>query len=266
MPETVTTPFRIGRVISRSISIFSKNFIPFSALTFLIMSPGFIFNLVKTRNTLNAIGGTGTTASPAFQTGAGDLILMALNTFLLGILVAALVFGTIQELNGQRAGLKECVRNGFSRMFPVLGVVIVYYLALSFGMVLLIIPGIMVACIYIAAVPVAVVEKPGVFASLGRSGALTKDYRWRIFGLLLIWVVASSVISTVTMFSFGFDALTGIGSGGFDFTAFMIILTLNFVVSSFFGALLAIMTAVVYHDLRVAKEGIDTEQIAAVFD
>jgi hypothetical protein len=27
----------------------------------------------------------------------------------------------------------------------------------------------------------------------------------------------------------------------------------------------AIMTTIIYHDLRVAKEGVDTEQIAAVF-
>ena len=33
-----------------------------------------------------------------------------------------------------------------------------------------------------------------------------------------------------------------------------------------FGAFNAIMVVVTYHDLRVAKEGVDTDQIAAVFD
>jgi hypothetical protein len=36
--------------------------------------------------------------------------------------------------------------------------------------------------------------------------------------------------------------------------------------SAAFGAFYAIMVVVIYHDLRVAKEGVDTDQIAAVFD
>jgi hypothetical protein len=36
--------------------------------------------------------------------------------------------------------------------------------------------------------------------------------------------------------------------------------------NGFWGALYAIFAVVTYHDLRVAKEGVDTEQIAAVFE
>jgi hypothetical protein len=36
--------------------------------------------------------------------------------------------------------------------------------------------------------------------------------------------------------------------------------------SAIFGAFYAIMVVVIYHDLRVTKEGVDTDQIAAVFD
>jgi hypothetical protein len=35
--------------------------------------------------------------------------------------------------------------------------------------------------------------------------------------------------------------------------------------SAIFTAFSAIVTTIIYHDLRVAKEGVDTEQIAAVF-
>jgi hypothetical protein len=40
----------------------------------------------------------------------------------------------------------------------------------------------------------------------------------------------------------------------------------NFVWSALFGAFFSINFVVAYHDLRVAKEGIDTDRIAAVFD
>ncbi len=39
------------------------------------------------------------------------------------------------------------------------------------------------------AVPVCVIEKQGVIASLSRSRALTKGYRWQIFGLFLLVMV-----------------------------------------------------------------------------
>jgi large-conductance mechanosensitive channel len=40
----------------------------------------------------------------------------------------------------------------------------------------------------------------------------------------------------------------------------------NLLWSAIWTAFLAIVLAVTYHDLRVAKEGVDTEQIAAVFE
>jgi hypothetical protein len=36
--------------------------------------------------------------------------------------------------------------------------------------------------------------------------------------------------------------------------------------SGIWGAFFAIFVVVTYHDLRVAKEGVDTDQIAAVFE
>jgi hypothetical protein len=40
----------------------------------------------------------------------------------------------------------------------------------------------------------------------------------------------------------------------------------KYAIRTFTTALTGIMTAVIYHELRVAKEGIDIEQIASVFD
>jgi hypothetical protein len=40
----------------------------------------------------------------------------------------------------------------------------------------------------------------------------------------------------------------------------------NLIWSALVGAFSAILGVVIYHDLRVAKEGVDTDQIAAVFD
>lgn len=62
------------------------------------------------------------------------------------------------------------------------------------GYVLLIIPGLLLQIMWIAAVPVCVAERPG-FAALGRSAALTEGRRWPIFGLMIIYTVGAVAIA-----------------------------------------------------------------------
>ena len=52
------------------------------------------------------------------------------------------------------------------------------------------IPGLIIYTVLWLVVPVAVVERPGIVASLRRSSMLTKGYRWQIFGMVLILGVA----------------------------------------------------------------------------
>ena len=112
-------------------------------------------------------------------------------------------------------------------------------------------PGVIIGCMLYVAVPACVIEKLGVTASTSRSVALTKGYRWQIFGLFLLVVVIALV---------GAFVLAKIGGVG------LVGQTLSFawqVVSTAFGA---VLSAVIYHDLRMAKEGIDLDTLASVFD
>ena len=92
---------------------------------------------------------------------------------------------------------------------------------------------------------------------------LTKGYRWRIFLILLvlfvILIVMSLLIGVVTAgMMFG-------GSGEMN-TTFTGVLVMQWILSAFISAFMAVLSAVSYHDLRVAKEGVDTDRIASVFD
>src|SRR5262249_9754210 len=103
-------------------------------------------------------------------------------------------------------------------------------------------------------VAACVVDRRGPISALGRSAQLTKGYRWRIFGLLLLLVITSSVVSPIiklVLSPLGSIVLTFLGSLAW---------------SAIWGAYYAIAVAVSYHGLRVAKEGMDIEQIASVFD
>jgi hypothetical protein len=87
-----------------------------------------------------------------------------------------------------------------------------------------------------------------------RSFQLTKGHRWRIFGLMLLLSVVSVIVSPAMD-----EALAAIGGGVLVFVG-------KLIWNGVWGAFYAISAVVAYHDLRVAQEGTDTHQIAAVFD
>lgn len=240
--------FRVGNVLVRGFQILIRNIVPFGLLSLLLMSPPHIYAIIAVQ-------------SPSL------FLLFGLSL----LLTAALVYGIVSELRGRHASLGNSISWGLSLIFPVIGVAILVGLALVlpvlvavafFGLVgsperiflifVLPIPGFIVAAMFLTmlwvAVPVAVIERPGVIASLGRSTQLTKGYRWRIFAIVVILLVLAAVV-TVPLQRFVVYVIP-------TTTAFVLV---NLVVTAFFGALWAVISAVGYHDLRVAKEGIDDE-------
>ena len=115
------------------------------------------------------------------------------------------------------------------------------------------VPGLILFCMFYVAVPVCVVERPGVFASLSRSAFLTKGYRWKVFGTLIVIMIASIAVQYVARLILGSAGLYVLLFGA---------QVLNTVV----GAFGSVLNGVIYYQLRVAKEGVDIETIARVFD
>jgi uncharacterized membrane protein len=104
------------------------------------------------------------------------------------------------------------------------------------------------------AVPVTVIERPGVFASLSRSAVLTKGYRWRIFGAYLLITLLVAIL-------FGVIAVVVAPLVGVSAT--ILVEWLGSAASSAVGA---VLSAVGYFRLRSIKEGVDIEDVAKVFD
>ncbi len=115
---------------------------------------------------------------------------------------------------------------------------------------------------FFVSLPVCIVEKRGVFASMGRSEDLTRGHRWRVFGIYLLLTVVLGIIGGIVQVVAGGIARPAVGAAG----AITVATIINFVWNAMAGAFQAVVAVVTYHDLRVIKEGIDVEQIAAVFD
>lgn len=106
------------------------------------------------------------------------------------------------------------------------------------------------------ALPTAIVERTGVVGSLGRSRQLTSGRRWRVFGAAFVPILISIVTSWILIgVVFG---LRGVSSSTFQIVSWLI--------SSVEQAFTVCVFATLYYYLRREKEGVDIEQVAAVFD
>jgi len=120
------------------------------------------------------------------------------------------------------------------------------------------------------ATPAMLLENLGVGASLGRSFRLTRRSFWRTFGILLLTAIVVYVVVTAVAVPFTFlGALLGQVFGstelGVGFAASQTVSTLGSVVGSMVAyPFLASVTALLYVDLRMRREGLDVELHRAV--
>ena len=236
--------FSIGNVFGRAIGLLSRHaplFILVSAVTQL---PNLFIALEQ--QGVRARPPAGGAAMVGFTVLFGSLVLLPL--------VQTVVYhAAFQDMLGRPIRLGGSLAIAFRRFFPVLGTLICMGAAIMLGILLLIVPGIIWAAMFAVAVPACVVERLGPFTSCGRSAYLTKGNRWKVIGIGLLCFVANLAVAAL---GFVLKFTAGPALGG------LLAAVANAVLAAF-GSLVAV---VMYHDLRVAKEGVDTDRIAAVFD
>ena len=267
MTAITVSEFRVGEVLGRSIAILGRNLVPFGILALIFTWPLLFFSSPMAEDvasgTTSPYGSGAAGSTDPFTAGEvaviGGVVLAAVVVAIVLYMLSTstMVYGTFQDLRGRRIGVATCVRRGLATVFPVLGVALLYTLAVMLGSVALIVPGVMLYTAFWVAIPVAVVERPGVVASLKRSAALTKGHRWRIFGMIMVLALLNGVV----------DSTLQMSSNGAAGTAAMAVhAVVSYLATAFFIAFGAVTTAVAYHDLRLVKEGLGIDEIAAVFD
>jgi hypothetical protein len=243
--------FRVGDVLNRTWQVLTRNILFFLGITFLVYLA--IFLPLGALVVLLVLAGIGIGGDGWWLIAAGIFLAALLFIVLNTIGQAVLLFGTFQRLRGQPLRVGEALRRAFARFLPLVGLGVLYTLGVAVAFLLLVVPAFIVFVMWVVAVPACVVEGLGPTASLSRSADLTKGYRWRVFGL----ICALSLINGIggqffaIALSLAGEWAANVGSG------------LWFVVSTAMWNCALIM---IYHDLRAAKEGIDIEQIAAIFD
>jgi hypothetical protein len=136
-------------------------------------------------------------------------LLLGTNLWLLALVlafqfaVATLYQGTVVELvndvqDGRRdSSAGDLLRSAAPFILPLIGVGVFAGICVGLGLLLFIVPGLILMTIWAVVAPVIVVEKAGVFESLGRSRELVRGNAWEVFGVIVVTFIIVFVASMI---------------------------------------------------------------------
>ena len=252
------TEFSVGDIIKTSFAVYFNNLPSFLPLSLVAFAPSFAVVLFIDSSSLNNPLVLDPTVQNPMNAEFWEFILVGTRESFVDLLCliwlqAGLAFGVVRHLRGANPGFLETFLQSLRMLLPAVLVTLVVAIATGIGLLLLIVPGIVIALVLWVAVPAAVVERSGLRA-LARSAQLTNGYKGQIFGLALILVILEMVAASVVVL-----VASTVTSA---FVLFVVLQLCSVVLSGIW----ATAVSVTYHDLRVLREGVDTRVISQVFE
>jgi hypothetical protein len=171
------------------------------------------------------------------------------------ILMGALIYGTMRDLEGRRAPILACLAVGRRHGLRLLGLAILVDLALALGLLLLIVPGVLLMLRWAVASSALVMEGRGIQDAMGRSAALTENRRWSILLLFLVFFVVA----------YGAQWCVNLVARGFSVPQIEVRIALSSAVSVISALLNVTVFAALFRQLRGDPEGGPPDALAEVF-
>ncbi|WBH18166.1 glycerophosphoryl diester phosphodiesterase membrane domain-containing protein [Sphingomonas radiodurans] len=245
----------IGAVLGRAFGVMRGNPLTVFGIAFLLgaLPQGILGYAVRAE---------ATSPDPAAQAGLVGLYMgYGLVVLLCSALAqSALVRASSAYLEGRSASIGESLSVGLAKVLPVIGVSILLSLGLMVGFLLLFVPAIILALMWIVAIPALVEENTGVIGAFGRSRYLTKGSRWQIFALMIVLLV---IIWLVALLAFIPGAILGLGVVAAAVSPAATVLSL--VTTTVTTALSSTLITTLYFALRERQDGPQAAQLADVF-
>ena len=167
---------------------------------------------------------------------------------------AAIALMAFRDATGRATSFATALASALARSPSSIVATLLSWLCLTLGLTALVVPGLIVASLFAVAIPAGVVEGLGPLASLARSAALTRGDRWRVLGFLLVVDLGLGLANLFLV-----RLVYAVSTPGLSALFF-------FLLALLVGALGQIALGVLYVHLRAAREGVDVEWIASVFD
>jgi hypothetical protein len=260
-------PLSLGEILDRTFSLYRRHFVLFLGITALPHLLVLALNLVQTMMTqIPAVR----TPPPVEQLQSRSSGLMAFG--IVGVFVGLFVYlvaylfaqgGTVYAVSelylGRQTSIGASLRRMRGQLGSLFGVILLNGLAVMGATLLLIIPGIYVACRLITCVPAALLEDLGPRDSLERSFRLTKDSAGRSFVIFLLYFIM--VYAAILLFMFPFLFMAGLSAREPGMMRMWLAMSQvgSFLAGVLVNPFLTIATAVFYYDLRVRKEAFDLQ-------
>lgn len=242
----------IGGVIQDTFRIIGRNFVSFLLLSLLLTAlPAAVFGYFNLQMATDDMSG-----SAVAMLLAGGLIAMVAGVVLQG----TIVHGTVMDMNGRKAAISESLAVGLRNFLALIAIAILLAIAVTLGFILLIVPGVIMALAWSVVVPAYIAERIGIFEAFSRSAQLTRGNRWRILLLALLLVFGYLVISFVVTIA------AGLGSLVTAQTSVFYAVVVSPIITALYGLVGSVGAAVLYANLRRAKEGLTPDSLAAIFD
>lgn len=229
----------VGNLVNATLQVWQKNIVPFTGIAILFFIPSIILVLLAS------------SLDPRTYQIADSL----LNVILGPLLTAGLTFGVIETLADRRISAGESLSRGLKNALPAIGVAFLVSIIVAVGLVLLVVPGVIAACVYAVAIPVAVAERGS--SALSRSAELTRGHRVTIFLTYLVLVVVLLVITFVLGLGLGL-----LGS----FLPPVLFGVFGVLIGAAITPMYSCASIVIYQRLREEREGVNAMTLAEVFD
>ena len=199
--------------------------------------------------------------SAIMRLGAENWIRILINIVPAAILLSLVVQRVVAESDGARlgplAGLGRAPMAILTRIMMLVAIVIAY--------MLLIVPGILLSLAWAVAIPVVVAEGVGPLEGFSRSTDLTRNNRWQLLWLGLIYSLGSILVGLIIGFGLGLaigvlqPVLPPVVIAWSSSAAIA-------AVSALAATLECVGIAVIYRELAAMKRGAGARSVAKVFE
>lgn len=259
-------PLSLGEILDRAFSLYRDNFLLFVGITAIPQLLILALHLIQLAST----GTIGTVrVSPSRTALSGGEAGVAIALGLLGLIVYLIAYlfaqgGTVFAVSELYLGRTTTIADSLRRMrgqaTNLFGVTLLNGLAVGAATILLIIPGIWLACRLITCVPAALLEDLGARDSLERSYRLTEGSAGRAFVIYLVYFIMAIVAASIFAYPVDFMMVLSIRTHSESVRMWLALAQVgNTIGVTLTTPILLIATAIFYFDLRVRKEAFDLQ-------
>ncbi len=243
MTDIAYRPRSIPEVVDASIQLFRRSYRELIAITAIGYVPWIAASTLLSR--LSGVRGTGDPES--LMATPGSLMLTLAGTIWFAVVSAGCIAAASDAYLGKEPQVASALRRALSRAGPIIAASLVTWVLAGLGLILLIIPGFYFFARFALSPTIALLEQRSAGQSLARASDLSSGRKLHIIGALgaafLIYLVVVITVGLVIGLT-GQMALAPVAEA---------------IVTIGISPLIAVVSAVLYYDLRIRVEGFDVE-------